>query len=535
MSDSGAESEGGSGPPLPQAPQWRPKHNPWLITVAVMLGTFMEVLDTSVANVALPHMAGNLAATNEEATWVLTSYLVSNAIILPATGWLGRVFGRKRFLLVCITLFTAASFLCGASFSLGMLVAARVFQGVGGGALQPVAQSILLESFPPAKRGAAMAAFSVGVIFAPIIGPTLGGWITDNYSWRWIFYINIPVGALAFFMANWLIEDPPWIQHAAPGRIDAIGFGLMALGLATLQIILDKGQQEDWFSATWIRWATALTIISLILFVIRELVTPEPIVNLRILANRNFAIGTMLISAVGAVLYGTIVLLPLFLQQLMGYPALNSGLTMSPRGLGSLVLLPLIGKFSGRLDNRYLLAAGFATMATSTLLLSRINLQAAMITFIIPNIIGGAALALIFVPLTTMTMGLLRNEQIGNASGIYNLMRNIGGSVGISLVATLVARGAQTHQALLVSHLSPFDQEFQQRIQLLERALTSRVGPYLAERIAQGTVYNELLRQSSLLAFMDNFRLFGMMCIICVPLVFLFKRVRHGPAPGAAH
>ena len=514
---------------------WRPHHNPWLITIAVMIGTFMEVLDTSVANVSLPHIAGNLAATNEEATWVLTSYLVSNAIILPATGWLGRYFGRKRFLMVCIGIFTLSSFLCGASFSLGMLVAARVLQGLGGGALQPVAQAILLESFPPAKRGAAMAAFAFGVVCAPIIGPTLGGWITDNYSWRWIFYINLPFGLLAIFMTQILVGDPPWIKQGTSGKIDAIGFGLMALGLATLQIVLDKGQQSDWFSASWVCWTTGLSVASLLIFIVWELRVADPVVNLRILANRNFAIGTFLITILGSVLYGTLVILPLFLQQLMGYPALNSGMAISPRGIGSILLLPLIGKLSGKVDNRYMLAAGFVLLAASTFMLGNINLEVGFWSFAFPNVIGGMALALLFVPLTTMTMGMLRNEQIGNASGIYNLMRNIGGSIGISAVATLVSRHAQVAQSMLVGNLSPFDMEYRQQLASAQHYFTLRFGPYLGQRMALGSFYNSLLRQSSLVAFVDNLRLFALLCVCVLPLVFLFKRVRHGPAPGAAH
>ena len=296
-------------PEISPAPEWRPRYNPWLIAFSVMLGTFMEVLDTSVANVALPHIAGSLSATPEEATWVLTSYLVSNAIILPTAAWLGGVFGRKRFLLACILLFTAASMFCGVAPRLDLLILARILQGLGGGALQPIAQAILLESFPPARRGAAMAAYGMGVVVAPILGPTLGGWITETYTWRWIFYINLPVGALAFLMVQAFVEDPPYIKNRRPGRIDYIGLVLMAIGLATLQIMLDKGQEDDWFAV--------ITAGSLIAFIVREFRTDHPIVDLRILKNRNFAVGTVLITILGLVLYSTIAMLPLFLQTLM--------------------------------------------------------------------------------------------------------------------------------------------------------------------------------------------------------------------------
>src|SRR5216683_1908464 len=346
--------------------QWTPSFNPWLIAASVMLATFMEVLDTSVANVALPHIAGNLSATPEEATWVLTSYLVSNAIILPAANWLGRYFGRKRFLIVCIAIFTLSSVLCGAAGSLGMLIVARIAQGAGGGALQPIAQAVLMESFPREKRGSAMAVFGLGVVVAPIIGPTLGGWITDNYSWRWIFYINVPIGILAALMARTFIEDPPYIKNQRPGRIDYIGFGLMAVALGTLQLMLDKGQEEDWFSSSLITWAAILSIMTFIAFIIWEMRSKDPIVNLRILGNRNFAVGTALMTVLGIVLYGTIALLPLFLQTLMGYPALQSGLAVSPRGIGSVLSMIIVGRLIGRVNGRYLLLFGFGVLTFST-------------------------------------------------------------------------------------------------------------------------------------------------------------------------
>ncbi len=308
----------------------RPAAHPWLICVAVMLGTFMEVLDTSVANVALPHIAGNLSATTDEATWVLTSYLVSNAIILPITGWASRAFGRKRLLMTCIVVFTIASFLCGAAGTLNQLILARIVQGMGGGALQPIAQAILLESFPGKKRGAAMAAYTLGIVFAPIIGPTVGGWITDNYTWRWVFYINIPVGILAVSMVYATVSDPSHIKHARVGKVDYIGFGLLAIWVGTFQILLDKGQQDDWFGTVWIRWAALIVALGFLAFVLRELLAKDPIVNLHVLKDRNFAAGTLLVTIVGVVLYGSTALLPLLLQDVMGYPALQSGLASAP-------------------------------------------------------------------------------------------------------------------------------------------------------------------------------------------------------------
>jgi DHA2 family multidrug resistance protein len=517
----------------PQA-EWRPSVNPWIVAASVMLATFMEVLDTSVANVALPHISGNLSATTEESTWVLTSYLVSNAIILPATNWLARYFGRKRFLIVCIIIFTAASALCGAATSLGMLIFARVMQGAGGGALQPIAQSVLLESFPPERRGQAMAVFGLGIVVAPIIGPTLGGWITDNYSWRWIFYINVPVGALAVFMAKTFVEDPPYIRAQRPGRIDYVGFGLMALGLAALQLILDLGQQEDWFESAFILRTAVLAVAALVAFVVWELRSDEPIVNLRVLGNRNFAVGVMLITVMGVVLYGSIALLPLFLQTLMGYPATASGMAVSPRGFGSILSMLVVGRLVGRVDGRWLIMFGFAVLAYSTWMLAGLNLDIAMSNVVWPNIVSGCAMGFIFVPLTTMAMGTLPNEQLGNASGVYNLMRNTGGSIGIAAMTTMLARSAQTHQTNIAAHMTAYDPVFQQRLQQIAAALSLRGGGSGATQQALASIYGVVLRQSMLMAFIDNFRLLAFLSLICVPAALLFKRVRARGGPSVA-
>src|SRR6266850_3141306 len=383
-------------------------------------------------------------------------------------------FGCRRFLTVCIALFTLSSAACGAATSLGMLLFARVLQGVGGGALQPIAQAVLLESFPAEKRGSAMAVFGMGIVVAPIIGPTLGGWITDNYSWRWIFYINVPVGILAVLMARSFIEDPPYIKQQRPGRIDYIGFSLMALALGTLQLVLDKGQEEDWFSSPLITLGAVFAGVMFISFIIWELRSKEPIVNLRIMANRNFAVGTALMTVLGIVLYGTIALLPLFLQTLLGYPALQSGLAVSPRGIGSIASMIIVGRLIGKINGRYLLLFGFCLLAYSTYLFSDINLQISMGSIVWPGVLSGFAMGFVFVPLTTMALGTLRNDQMGNASGVFNLMRNTGGSLGIAAVTTMLARGVQVHQAAMVSHLTPYDPAFQQRMQDLTGTLSSQ-------------------------------------------------------------
>jgi DHA2 family multidrug resistance protein len=526
--------EASTTPRRDRPPEWHPRFNPWLIAISVMLATFMEVLDTSVANVALPHIAGSLSATPEEATWVLTSYLVSNAIILPTAAWLGAIFGRKRFLITCILLFTLASAGCGAAPSLGLLVLARVLQGLGGGALQPIAQAVLMESFPLARRGVAMAAYGIGVVVAPILGPTLGGWVTENYSWRWVFYINLPVGVLAMLMAEAFIEDPPYIRrHVGWTRIDYIGFGLMAIGLATLQVMLDRGQEDDWFAAAWVRWFAVIAVVSLVTFVIRELRTQHPIVDLRILRNRNFAVGTLLIALLGIILYSTIAMLPLFLQILMGYSALLSGLALTPRGLGALLTNIIVGRVIAFVDGRVMITLGFILLGISGFMFSHMNLQIAMSNVVWANFLNGIATALVFVSLATATMGTLRNEQMGNAAGLFNLMRNIGGSIGIAGMATFLDRWAQSHQAVLVSHLTPYDPAYQQWLNTAQAGLKTQVGGVEAGPKALAVLYNILGQQAHLLAFRDNFQVVSFLSLLAIPLILLFKKARGHTAPAA--
>ncbi len=515
-------------------PVWHPRHNPWLITVTVMLAVFMEVLDTSIANIALPHIAGSLSATPEEATWILTSYLVSNAIILPMTGWLGNYFGRKRVLLSCLVMFTFASVLCGLAWDLPTLVIARILQGFGGGAMVPIAQSIMLESFPPQKRGAAMAVFAQGVVVAPILGPTLGGWITDNYSWRWIFYINVPVGIFAVLMAKWVVEDPPYIKRNLTATIDYFGFALLAVWLATMQIVLDKGQEADWFGAEWVRWFTFASAVSFLAFIWWEFSTDHPLVDLSVFKNRNFTVGLILMTSLAAILYGTTAQLPLFLQTLMGYPALQAGYAMSPRGVAAFVTTFFVGRLVGKIRMRWLLCIGFTTLAYSSFLLAGINLSISMSSVIWPSVINGIAISFIFVPLTTTTMSQLGQAQIGNASGLYNLMRNLGGSIGIAFVTTMLARGAQTHQALMVGHLTATDPAYVQHLADAKRVLGHHADAVTATKQAYNALYSLLDQQSHLWAFVDNFYLFGLLALAGIPLIFLFKRVPYTRKPAAS-
>ena len=497
--------------------------------MGVMLATFMQVLDTSIANIALPHIAGSLSATTDQATWVLTSYLVSNAIILPMTGWLGNHFGRKRVFITCIGIFTFASMLCGMALNLPMLILSRILQGAGGGAMVPIAQAILLESFPPQKRGIAMAAFAQCVIVAPIIGPTLGGWITDNYSWRWIFYINLPFGILAMFLAEWLVEDPPYIKRNLKAAIDFVGFALLAVWLATLQIVLDKGQEADWLGAVWIRWFLTISALAMIGFVVWEFIVEHPLVDLRIFKSRNFAVGVMLMTVVGIILYGTTAELPLFLQTLMGYPALQSGYAMSPRGVAAFITTFIVGRLVGKIRARWLLSFGFSLLALSSFLLSNLNLQVSMASVIFPTVLNGVAISFIFVPLTTATMSQLRQQQLGSATGLYNLMLNIGGSIGIATVTTMIARGAQRHQALMVGYLTPADPAFNTQLHAAQAALARHSDPVTAMHQAYAAIYNILDQQAHLWAFVDTFRIFTLMVLGCIPLILLFKRPQQAP------
>ena len=509
-----------------------------MIALAVILPTFMEVLDTSIASVALPHIAGSVSATTDEATWVLTSYLVANAIVLPASSWFSLRFGRKRFLLTCIVIFTISSFACGAATSLGMILVARAVQGAGGGALQPLSQSIMLESFPPNKRGQAMAMFGLGVVVAPVLGPTLGGWLTDVYSWRWAFYINIPVGILAIIMITRYVHDPYYIKHARPGRLDRIGFGLLAIWLALLQIILDKGQEDDWFSATWIRWASAILIISFLAFIIWELNKHQPLVNLRVFRNRNFAVGCVLIGLFGGTIYGLVTLLPLFYQELLGYTALDSGIAVSPRGLGAIVAMPMIGLLTSRIDNRYLIGFGFTLFSLCSLWFAHINLGISQWTLTWAIVLSGFASGCIFVPLSTTAMAQLPNEQIGNASGLYNLLRNIGGGIGISAINTMLARHEQVHRADLVHNITPANPVVQKFVASLQSGLSQAIDPLLhtPSRIALEVLDRTVDQQSALLSFIDDFHYLAIVCAACVPLVFVLKKaVAKKGAVSSAH
>ncbi len=511
-----------------------PRVHRGLVSIAVMSSAVMEVLDTSVVNVSLPHVAGSLSATVDEATWVLTSYIVANAVILPITGWLSNYVGRKRLLLTVVAGFTISSVLCGLAPSLPLLIFFRVLQGTTGGGLQPMSQAVLLEEFPLAERGKAMAMWGMGIVAAPILGPVLGGWITDAYSWRWVFFINVPVGIFSIVTIALFVEDPPYIRRGSL-KVDAIGLGMLAVGMGSLQVMLDRGQEEDWFASRTISVLAVLAVVFLAGFVVRELIVPDPIVRFRLLRYRNFAMGLLLVFVLGFVLYGSLVLLPIFMQTLLGWSAANAGIWTSPRGIGTALCMPVVGYLLGRgWDGRRLLVFGFTTAAVALYGFSHMTLDSGTTDILLHQLNQGMGMAFIFVPLTTLTMDPIPREETGYATSLYSVMRNVGSSFGISFLTTWIARRAQVHQSGLVAHANPYSEAFRERLQGLTQALVAKgADAFTATREALALVYGSIQRQASLLAILEVFRVMAVAFFLAGGLVFLMRRSVHG-ARGAA-
>ena len=489
--------------------------NKWLVAISVILPTLIEIIDTVVVNVSLDHIRGSLSAGIDEATWAITAYLVSNACVIPITGWLSRVFGRKRYLMFSVALFTFSSFMCGSSTTLTMLIFFRIVQGIGGGAMQPISQAILLETFPPAQHGIAMALFGVGVMFGPIIGPVLGGWITDNWSWHWIFYINIPIGIISMIMIYFFIRDPVYLKRIR-AKIDYWGLSLIILGLGCLQVVLDKGQREDWFASPFIFQLAIASAVSLVLFVIVELRVPEPVVNLRAFKNISFATGNIIQFASFFVLFGSIILIPMYVQQLMGYNAFLAGLVLMPGGVATLISMPTAGKLIAKMNPKLILVPGLLIVAYSTWTMTQFNLLADFGAIAWSRTIMGLGMGFVFVPLVNMTLSAIPKEDMGNATGIFNLLRNLGGSFGVAFVTTLIARRAQFHQFRFIEHLNPFDPKYQ----------------IAAGAVKDGVIYQRLLRESSMSAFVDAFYISTIILLCILPLVLFLKRARAGSAPA---
>lgn len=503
--------------------KYLPEH-PWISCSPILLAVFIYVMDGTIANVALPHMAGSFSATRDESMWILTSYLISSGIVIPSVDFFSRLLGRKNFYVISVLLFTVASFLCGTATSLGQMVFYRILQGAGGGGIVPLSQAIMLESFPKERRGTAMAIFGMGVIIAPIVGPMLGGWITDNWSWPWIFFINVPLGCVAAILSKNLLFDPPYAHKQKNVKIDGLGFLFLILWLCTLQVFFDKGNNADWFNAAWICWLFSFSCIMGISFFISQIIRKETLVDLSVLRNKEFVIGTFIQVIMASVLYASIAILPQFLQSMMGYTAFLSGMSMMPRGIGSLTATIVCAFIADRVDKRMLVIAGLLFLGGSGVAFGFLNLQIAQLNIMIPNCLMGFGLGLAMIPIINLSMETLTNQQMTNAAGLQNLFKNIGGAIGTSLVATFLTRFSQAHQFMMVGKLSELNPVFIQKFQATASALMQYTSPDMAQYMAKYSLYGTLLKQSALWAFMDTFRIFGLLCFGLIPLLFLFKK-----------
>ena len=506
--------------------QWTPSVNPWIMIIPVMLAVFIYVLDGTIGNVALPHMAGSFSATRDESMWILTSYLIAAGIVIPAVDFFSKVFGRKNFFIISILMFTIASMLCGMAKNIEFMIFARILQGFGGGGILPISQAIIIESFPKEKRGIAMSVFGMGVILAPIIGPVLGGWITDNWTWPWIFYINVPFGCLAAILSHKLVEDPPYAKKQKNVKIDGKGFFYLTIWLVTLQTVLDKGNNADWFNATWICWTFGVSCVACILFFHSQLTNKESLIDLSVFKDRNFSAGTIISVVIQAVLYASLAILPQFLQSMLGYTAFLSGATMMPRGFGSMTAMILTATLTNKVDNRILVAIGLCLLGGSTLAFGFLNLQISNMNIAIPNFIMGIGMGLSMVPIMNLSVDTLKNEQMTNATGIQNLLKNIGSAIGTSLVATMLTRFAQVHQYMMVGKASELNPAFIERVQSTAGALAAYTEHTVSQYMAQYSLYGQLVKQSTLWAFIDSFRIFGALCIAVIPLLMLMKKLK---------
>jgi DHA2 family multidrug resistance protein len=520
--------------PAPTPPH-APAANKWLIAVAVMLATILEVLDMTIANVALDHIRGSLSAGVDEAAWVMTSYIIGTAIVIPLTGWLGSVFGRKRFFLFCIAMFTVSSLFCGAAPNLESLVFFRVIQGLSGGVMMPLSQAILMETFSAREQPMAMAIWGLGMMLGPIMGPIVGGWITDNYSWRWIFYINIPMGGIAFFLLAAILVDPHYIKRVRM-HIDWFGLALLVVGMGCAQVALDKGERLDWFDSNFIVTLSIVSVLSLVLFVFRELRTPAPIIDLRVLRNRSFAVGTLFTTIVMFGLYGTYILIPLYCQLVSGYTPFLAGQVLSIQSLGTFVSILLAGRLFHYFDPRLLVALGCVSAGIGTWDMTHFNPDVDFWGIAIPGFLRGMGSGFIFVPMTTLTLAAVAKEQMGNASALYNMVRTIGGGIGIALLIAFLSRGAQTHQAYLTAHIHPYNQELAQRFMTMNSgAIPSLAGSGLPADTFLQLLYGEVQRQALLMSFVDDFRLIAIIFFLLTPVVFLMRRPPQLGGSAAAH
>ena len=515
--------------------------NPWIIAITVTLATFMELLDTSIANVSLPHIAGGLSTGQDESTWVLSSYLVANAVVLPLSAWFSRLMGRKNYYMLSVALFTASSLLCGLAPSLAWLIFFRVLQGVGGGGLAPVEQAILIDTFPAEKRASAFAVYSIAIVTAPVIGPTLGGWITDSYTWRWVFFINIPIGLLSLLLSGALISDPPQftaerLANKGKLKVDYIGILLVAIGFGCLEVVLDKGEREDWLQSSFIVAFLVTTIVALVAGVVWELTRKDPVVDLTLLKERNFALASVLYFIVFFIVFASTLLVPLMLQSLFGYTATDAGLVLSPGAMVIVVLTPLMVMILKKVQPRWMMAFGLLVCAFASLSMTKLDLTADYNSFVIPRMVLGLGIAFLFVPLNLTAYSYLPPEKNNRASSLINLFRNLGGSFGVAFVATMLARRSQFHQTVLGAHISAFDQAAATTLRsIVAKLVAAGVPASEALTRAQALIYATVQKQSALLAFLDVFWLLCLLALGAVPLVLLIKNIRRGAPASAGH
>ncbi|MBR2068551.1 MAG: DHA2 family efflux MFS transporter permease subunit [Candidatus Gastranaerophilales bacterium] len=503
--------------------EWKPKTNPWLTCLPLMVAAFMFVLDETIANVALPYMAGSFSVSRQESTWVLTSYLIASGIVIPSVDFFCKLVGRKNLFILSIITFTVASFLCGIATSLPMMIVTRVMQGFGGGALLPLAQAMSLEPFPVEKRSQSMALFGLVVVIAPIVGPVIGGWITTNWSWPYIYFINIPIGIFAVFLARELIEDPPYARKQENVKIDAMGFFMLIGWLTCMQVVLDKGNDADWFGSPWVCWMTGFAVLFCILFFCIQATKKDSLIDIKVFKDANFFLGTLVQVVMMGVLLASLAILPQFLQGLMGYDAYKSGLAMMPRGVGALLTVFFIGTIGSKLNPKMLVVTGLGLLGLSGFMLCELNLQIATIDIALPNFIMGIGMALCMIPIINLSTMTLRNEQMTNAAGVQNLLKNLGGAIGTSIVTTLISRKAQAHQSFLVDNLTMLNDNFLDRLNAYQSMFHSLCDNISANYMAQSLLYKQMLQQANMGAFRDTFEVCAIACIVIIPLVFFIK------------
>ena len=511
---------------MQQAQEWTPKHNPWIICIPLMVAAFMFVLDETIANVALPYMAGSFSVSRQESTWILTSYLIASGIVIPSVDFFCKLMGRKNFFIFSVALFTISSFLCGIAHSLPMMVITRVLQGFGGGALLPLAQAITLEMWPVEKRAQSMALFGLVVVIAPIIGPVLGGWITTNWSWPYIYFINIPIGIGAIYLSKRLLEDPPYARKQENVQMDSMGFYMLIGWLTCMQIVLDKGNDADWFGSAWVCWLTFFAVLFMVIFFVIQIKKKDSLIDITVFKDGNFFFGTIVQVVMQGVLLASLAILPQFLQGLMGYDAYLSGLAMMPRGIGAMTTVVFIGTIGSKINAKLLVIIGLTLLSASSFMLCHLNLHISTMNIAIPNFIMGIGMAMCMVPIITLSTMTLSKEQMTNASGVQNLLKNLGGAIGTSIVTTLISRKAQVHQNYLVDNLHMLNDNFIERVSAYQGVFSQFIDSISANYMSQALLYKQMLQQANMGAFKDTFEFCAVSCVVIIPLVFLIKGIK---------